>query len=823
MQVSNVMDKVTHAVISSHETIDFGISSSAEFFHILSSTLYSNQPLAVVRETLCNAWDAHIAAGCTDVPIQVKCDDLVLSIQDFGTGIAHEDMGPIYGVYGASTKKNDGQQTGGFGLGCKAPFAYTDHFEVVSCFGGTKSIYSLSKSSAEIEGKPGITLVAQVPTKEHGLTVRINLKYRDDANRFCQLVRQIAKYGEMLVDLNEERLETLPLSQSQHGFLAGAFPHDELPEPIYIRYGNVIYPVPYHAEYASENSRIMELLNSMRYVGHRKSSRLILQADPHSISVTPSRESLSMQAKTLTSIKALLTRFLDYTKRELENTCMTLIQKRTETLLQQGKQGLLLSHAFDPLMDNFQPSGGESDWFISTEDLAASVVEHWHSRSPTIQERDFNHRLDHLVQYGYLTRGLVQSLRKHRDLPAQDWQNWFKKTVLRKLMRDLAVHSGMRPSQLFVCRQPYGQDSLVPAATFSNRNFKTFLPLLRPLVGIAYNRADVNRFCNDFDSWANNGEPNYFLTYVIGNRKPECLQQVREFFSQRGYQLVDFCTPSDKALETSRLSRSMYRKNNPEVPAQAPKPEGYVALSAGCRDNYHDLRYYLKDDTPRIEKPEFFVKLTRNQKKIQEIGYFKLDMFDPYVSRQILKLWGDKGAVVFTEPKAESLTKQGIPYIETYVVNKLIEKVTKDPAFLVHWSHKVSEKSFQIRNQDHYVLSFLNILQDSAYLRHKLNLGKPLSSENTLYREIWDNLWNNGRWPYLTKESQILLQEAEKAISTIKPSKACEKLSNQLKNNENLRLLNLRELRDVFIAADITNPGPKTELAFKLVQQTLKG
>lgn len=823
MQVSNVMDKVTHAVISSHETIDFGISSSAEFFHILSSTLYSNQPLAVVRETLCNAWDAHIAAGCTDVPIQVKCDDLVLSIQDFGTGIAHEDMGPIYGVYGASTKKNDGQQTGGFGLGCKAPFAYTDHFEVISCHGGTKSIYSLSKSSAEIEGKPGITLVAQVPTKEHGLTVRINLKYRDDANRFCQLVRQIAKYGEMLVDLNEERLETLPLSQSQHGFLAGAFPHDELPEPIYIRYGNVIYPVPYHAEYASENSRIMELLNSMRYAGHRKSSRLILQADPHSISVTPSRESLSMQAKTLASIKALFTRFLDYTKRELENACMALIQKRTETLLQQGKQGVLLSHAYDAVMDGFQLGGSESNWLISTEGLAASVVEHWHSRSPTIQERDFNDRLDRLVQGGYLTRGLVQSLRKHRNDGIQNWQDWFKKTILRKLMRDLAAHSGMLPSRLFIYRHRYGQDSLVPAASFSGSNFRKYLPLLRPIVAIAYNKTDVDRFCNDLDSWASNGEPNYFLTYVIGNRKPECLQQAREFFTQRGYQLVDFCTPSDKALETSRLSRSMYRKNNPEVPAQAPKPEGYVALSAGCRDNHHNLWYYLRDDVPRIEKPEFFVKLTRNQKKIQEIGHFKLDMFDHHVSRQILKLWGDKGAVVFTEPKAESLTKQGIPYIETYVVSKLIEKVTQDPVFLVHWSHRVSDKAFQDWNQNRYVLSFLNILRDSAYLRHKLNLGKPLSSENTLYREIWDNLWNNGRWLYLTKESQILLQEAEKTISTIKPSKACEKLSNQLKNNENLELLNLRELRDVFIAADITNPGLKTELAFKLVQQTLKG
>jgi len=40
-------------------------------------------------------------------------------------------MGPLYGTYGGSDKKNNGTETGGFGLGCKSPFAYGDHFEVV--------------------------------------------------------------------------------------------------------------------------------------------------------------------------------------------------------------------------------------------------------------------------------------------------------------------------------------------------------------------------------------------------------------------------------------------------------------------------------------------------------------------------------------------------------------------------------------------------------------------------------------------------------------------------------------------------------------------
>lgn len=57
MQVSQVNDHISHAVIGGMAPINFSISNSAEFFHILSSTLYSDQILAVVREVLCNAWD----------------------------------------------------------------------------------------------------------------------------------------------------------------------------------------------------------------------------------------------------------------------------------------------------------------------------------------------------------------------------------------------------------------------------------------------------------------------------------------------------------------------------------------------------------------------------------------------------------------------------------------------------------------------------------------------------------------------------------------------------------------------------------------------
>src|SRR5690606_14046504 len=175
MLVAHQDDRITHAVIGGKKAINFGISDDPAFFQILSSALYKDPMLAMVRETICNAWDAHIENECTDRPIQITLDDDYLIIKDFGKGIPDNLIGPIYAIYGASTKKNDGRQTGGFGLGCKSPFAYTDHFEVTSCHGGMKTIYNISKSSAGVQGKPTIIPIASFPSNETGIQVKIPL------------------------------------------------------------------------------------------------------------------------------------------------------------------------------------------------------------------------------------------------------------------------------------------------------------------------------------------------------------------------------------------------------------------------------------------------------------------------------------------------------------------------------------------------------------------------------------------------------------------------------------------------------------------------
>ena len=126
------------------EESQFKIKVSPKAFQILSS-LYSDKPLAIVRELGCNAMDSHVASGQSNRPLHVHLPNTLepwLTIQDFGTGISHENIYKIYTEYFNSTKTNTNDQVGMLGLGSKSPFCYTDNFTITSIFQGVKRIYN---------------------------------------------------------------------------------------------------------------------------------------------------------------------------------------------------------------------------------------------------------------------------------------------------------------------------------------------------------------------------------------------------------------------------------------------------------------------------------------------------------------------------------------------------------------------------------------------------------------------------------------------------------------------------------------------------------
>lgn len=162
----------------------FKIKTSATAFKILSEGLYSNKIGSMIRELICNAYDAHCAAGTKDTPIDVElpmATNPIFRIRDYGTGLSENDMVSIYTTYFESTKSNDNNYIGGFGLGSKTPLCYnTEQFFVCSYYNGKKYVYNVSIGG---DGAPVLTKWLEEDTNEHnGLELKISVNTNDIAN-----------------------------------------------------------------------------------------------------------------------------------------------------------------------------------------------------------------------------------------------------------------------------------------------------------------------------------------------------------------------------------------------------------------------------------------------------------------------------------------------------------------------------------------------------------------------------------------------------------------------------------------------------------------
>lgn len=168
---------------SSFKESFFSVQDTGMIFDILRNKLYSNPIAAICREISCNARDTHRAVGKFDVPIQIQLPNALepfFKVKDNGEGISPDRMENIFIKYTASTKREDNIQTGGWGIGCKCPFSYSDAFVVVTVFNGVKYSYSAVIDETKV-GK--MALMSEEPTSEpNGTEIIIPVKKNDFKN-----------------------------------------------------------------------------------------------------------------------------------------------------------------------------------------------------------------------------------------------------------------------------------------------------------------------------------------------------------------------------------------------------------------------------------------------------------------------------------------------------------------------------------------------------------------------------------------------------------------------------------------------------------------
>jgi len=678
MEVSSVQDHATHALIGGQQGRDFGISDDPAFFQILSKTLYKFPNLAVVRETLCNGWDAHIAAGLTDKPLEVTLTKDELIIRDFGSGIADEDMQPIYGVYGASTKKQDATVTGGFGLGCKAPFAYSEHFEVTSWHKGTKTIYNLSRSSAEVNGKPGIFPIASFPTTESGLQVRIPLNNCDQRD-FGEYIRRIALLGEILVNLNGALLEVLPFSKANHGCIF--LPMQAGLDRINVRYGNVVYPLD--TEHLECSREIAEYLTHQ--LPHNYA--VIFQVPANSVSIIPSREGLTYTENTVETINSVIPESFRNT---IEGVPLVVRRKVRNAFRNKADESLLIPDGMANSL-RFESRPG-TDYGYDCQ---------------TIGNLTYRAKLDTAFSYRQHFEGELEArLRALRDVPGIDVdlvkslhfaqiksERVFTSPIFRRGASRLPIHwwyhakylspvleafrkEGLNTRRLKKITHVSGHNGVSTTDPLFEKPDSAWgaLPLLKKRAVLTFNHdAVINRAPQFPQIGGKSGRLKGALLYTVP-RKYKGLAKLRQAFTDAGFDLIDLTVA--QSWEDDSVIEPLAASTKRDVKEGLPVLSSLVTNESNETVDLPEDPATSDEITARLVQPKYVLKLPRGRVSVDLSG--EGGIFGSEATPAIIALFGDETGVCINSTQMDKYIKEGsidlLKHIETILMKKATGK-----------------------------------------------------------------------------------------------------------------------------------------------------
>lgn len=258
-------------------SLNYSIAPSDMAFHALTTSLYKDRLRAPVREILSNAIDIQRRTG-NETPIEIKLPtplDAQFRIRDFGSGLSKEDMARLYSSLFSSDKHlTRTNEVGGFGVGAKSPFAYTDAFTVESFHNGTRTIYS-----AFMDGNRApqlLALFSDDTLEPNGLAVSYPV-VKSDEELLRSIVRQevaICGHPVECIGITDPvvRLEDNPKFEKVANVWLGydsalVNNKNDRDTHAHARMGNVLYPIRKNAAYPSDLTaamRVMRFLTSER-------------------------------------------------------------------------------------------------------------------------------------------------------------------------------------------------------------------------------------------------------------------------------------------------------------------------------------------------------------------------------------------------------------------------------------------------------------------------------------------------------------------------------------------------------------------------------
>lgn len=284
-----------------NETQNFGIGDASVVIEILRNRLYEHKIRTLCQEYICNARDAmrEVGKGNTFEITVPNALNPVFKVRDFGPGISEDRMMNVFILYGSSTKRSDNTQTGGFGIGAKSAWAYTDSFAIITIVDGIKRSY-VAHTGVNNNGR--LDLISTEQTDEpNGTEIQVAVK-KEDIQEFKEsILRAIYFWKEK--PILRGCLETLELPKSFRIGNVELVNSNDLPSFVdENRWDNnslavidgVVYPI---------NKKLSDKCKLFTKLSSFVKNRMIIHFETGSLEVSASRESIADSQTTIAALE----------------------------------------------------------------------------------------------------------------------------------------------------------------------------------------------------------------------------------------------------------------------------------------------------------------------------------------------------------------------------------------------------------------------------------------------------------------------------------------------------------------------------------------
>ena len=707
MQVTQQADFLTHAVINAGEQLGFGVSDDPMFFQMLYSSLYGNPIRAAIREPLCNAWDANIDNGKRDVPLEITLTETSLTIKDSGKGIPHDKIQQTYLILGKSTKVQQSDQTGGFGLGCKAPFAYAEHFEVRSAVDGVCTIYRMIKVSPEHGGRPAATVIASFPTKETGLTVTIPFvihgtnsdgkPYSNDYTKIKGYLLKAIAQGGILANVNGVLVPTIPLDHTPGSWVLGESMdlRTNNGDRVFVRYGSVVYPVR-----GLEGLRYYrEVEEALRNNISNYGAEIVFQAPPDSIVIPPNRESISQHEKTVETLENLFLPFLQslaksekkIPKQEFINVLKNIDENTTFTTRHMVNASIKSYMTASSLTVNNGCDLREGIVITNTDDIVRVGIGKRNTpfgRAEIVQlYRKINKSM---AKRGFISHDMAKKLNHRNMITSDNWRDcekWVDEFLVLPLVKRIMRHN-LNPKNLHVYNTRYEsgyKDLLRPWHNHSLCSPELIKLACRKIIIMSYSKVAVHNKDMTEKGSLTDADGGYRGAFVYLCPKGKgAADAARALFSKmKDYTFIDHTVAQDMENEAIRQKKNKDaaarrakiaadKAAGIEPPAKVKRvDDGFASLlNAFDDDGKLNFRKYRAAGEHRVMKPLFYLEKPACDKHAKACRLTQFSI-NPWESRTLVKQYGGLGFIPTTTKHHKYIEDNELPNFAEFMVRQM--------------------------------------------------------------------------------------------------------------------------------------------------------